>query len=47
MMSLFEVFLLIVFTWAGVRLWFGTTSNTARAVSLLSLLLLAWGVLAP
>jgi len=39
--------LLSIFAWAGYRLWSGTTSNTARSVSVLSLLLLAWSVVGP
>ena len=44
MISIFDVVLLAIFAWAGYRLWSGTTSVTARGVSILSLLLLTWSV---
>ena len=44
MISLFEIVLLVLFALAGVRLWSGTTSIAARAVSISSLLVLAWRV---
>jgi hypothetical protein len=44
MISVFDVVLLTIFAWAGYRLWWGTTSNAARGVSIVSLLLLAWTV---
>ena len=47
MISTFDVILLVIFAWAGYRLWSGTTSPTARGVSILSLLLLAWSVVGP
>ena len=47
MISTFDLVMLVVFAWAGYRLWSGTTSNAARGVSILSLLLLAWSVVGP
>ena len=47
MITLFDIALLAMFAWAGHRLWSNTTSAAARAVSLSSLLLLAWRVLGP
>ena len=41
MISLLDGLLLVLFAWAGYRLWSGTTSIAARTVSLASLLLLA------
>ncbi|MCP4036307.1 MAG: hypothetical protein GY733_05165 [bacterium] len=46
MISSFDTVLLVLFAWAGYRLWFATTSTAARLVSLTSLLLLVWTIVA-
>lgn len=42
MIGVFDIVLLGAFGLTGYRLWNGTTSPTARAVSLASLSYLAW-----
>ena len=47
MIGVFDIVLLALLGWTGLRLWTGTTSPTARAVSMASLALLAWFIVGP
>lgn len=47
MITVFNAAWLAIFAWVGFRLWSGTTSITARGVSISLLLLLAFSVIGP
>ena len=47
MISVIDIILLAAFGFAGYRMWSGTTSPTARAVSIACVVYLGWVLVVP
>jgi hypothetical protein len=47
MISIFQILVLATCGWAGMRLWNGTTSGSARIITVGSVAYLAWSLVSP